>query len=72
MKPRYRLLLQRLLLSLLLAAVVSAGVASAQPPTPLDALNIALWPEYDRPEVLIIMPDHVCVRLPRLWCGTAC
>ncbi|GAB4538584.1 MAG: hypothetical protein Kow0063_26560 [Anaerolineae bacterium] len=40
-------------------ALCPAGVASAQSPTPLDALNIALWPEYDRPEVLVIYRGQV-------------
>lgn len=47
-----------LLLWLLLATPL-AGVAGAQPPTPLDSLSIALWPEYDQPETLVIFRGRV-------------
>lgn len=63
MKSRTRLLLQRLLLSLLLALLL-ASAASAQSPTPLDVLNLALWPEYDRPEVLVIYHGQVAENVP--------
>ena len=54
-----------LLLSLFLTSLL-AGVALAQSPTPLDILSIALWPEYDEPEVLIIYRGQVAdgVTLP--------
>ena len=52
-----------LFLSLLLIPLLT-GVASAQSPTPLEALNIALWPEYDRPEVLVIVRGLVGEDVP--------
>ena len=54
-----------LLLSLCFSpALVSVGLAQA--PTPLEDLNIALWPEYDRPEVLVIYQGRLAedVSLP--------
>jgi hypothetical protein len=47
-----------LLLSLLLASLL-AGPGLAQSPTPLADLDIALWPEYDRPEVLVIFRGRI-------------
>jgi hypothetical protein len=49
---------RRLVLGLWLAWLV-AGVARAQAPTPLATMSIALWPEYDRPEVLVIFHGSV-------------
>jgi hypothetical protein len=58
-------LIRYLLLSLLLISILT-GTALAQSPAPLGLLNIALWPEYDRPEVLIIYRGQVAedVSLP--------
>jgi hypothetical protein len=52
-----------LLLSLLLTPLL-AGVSVAQSSAPLAALNIALWPEYDRPEVLVIYRGQVAEDVP--------
>jgi len=52
------------LLSLLLISLLT-GTALAQSPAPLELLNIALWPEYDRPEeVLIIYRGQVAEDVP--------
>jgi hypothetical protein len=58
-------LIYRLLLSLVLAALL-AGPALAQSPTPLSDLTIRLWPEYDRPQLLVIFRGTVAesVALP--------
>ena len=48
----------RLLLSLALAALL-AGPVLAQSPTPLSDLTIRLWPEYDRPQLLVIFHGTV-------------
>jgi len=58
-------LIYRLLLSLVLAALL-AGPALAQSPTPLSDLTIRLWPEYDRPQLLVIFHGTVAegVALP--------
>jgi hypothetical protein len=52
-----------LLLSLVSTAPV-AGVALAQSPAPLEVLDIALWPEYDRPEVLVIYRGTIAANVP--------
>lgn len=54
-----------LLLSLLLTSLLG-GVGLAQSPTRLASLDIALWPEYDRPEVLVIFRGQIAdaVTLP--------
>lgn len=52
-----------LFLSLFLAPML-AGLALAQPPTPLEALTIALWPEFDHPEVLVIYQGQVADEVP--------
>ncbi len=54
-----------LLLSLALAALL-AGPVLAQSPTPLSDLTIRLWPEYDRPQLLVIFHGTVAegVTLP--------
>jgi hypothetical protein len=48
----------RLLLSLVLALLL-AGPAWAQSPTPLSDLTVRLWPEYDRPQLLVIFRGTV-------------
>jgi len=48
----------------LFLATVLAAVALAQPPTPLEELTIALWPEFDRPEVLVIYQGRVADDVP--------
>ena len=39
-------------------------LAAAQSPAPLASLEIALWPEYDRPEVLVIYRAQVAPEAP--------
>ena len=56
-KSRWRL--SRCLLFSLLLASLLAGPGLAQSPTPLANLDIALWPEYDRPEVLVIFRGRI-------------
>jgi hypothetical protein len=58
-------LVHRLLLSLVLALLL-AGPVLAQSPTPLSDLTIRLWPEYDRPQLLVIYHGTVAdgVALP--------
>ncbi len=51
-------LIYRLLLSLGLALLL-AGPTWAQSPTPLSNLTIRLWPEYDRPQLLVIFEGTV-------------
>jgi hypothetical protein len=51
-------LVYRLLLSLVLALLL-AGPALAQSPTPLSDLTVRLWPEYDRPQLLVIFRGTV-------------
>ena len=46
-------LIYRSLLSLVLASLL-AGPVLAQSPPPLSDLTIRLWPEYDRPQLLVI------------------
>jgi hypothetical protein len=63
-----------LLLSFILVLLI-AGPGLAQAPAPLASLDIALWPEYDRPEVLVIyratiaddvsLPTPVSFNLPK-------
>ncbi len=50
-------------LSLLLISLLT-GTALAQSPAPLEILNIALWPEYDRPEVLVIYRGQIAEDVP--------
>ena len=52
-----------LLLSLFLTSLLT-GTALAQSPVPLEILNIALWPEYDQPEVLIIYRGQIAEDVP--------
>src|SRR5512136_1630617 len=58
-------LIYRPLLSLLLASLL-AGQVLAQSPTSLSELTIRLWPEYDRPQLLVIFRGTVAegVALP--------
>jgi hypothetical protein len=64
MMTKYQLVLVHcLLLSLILVSLLS-GTALAQSPAPLEILNIALWPEYDRPEVLAIYQGQVAQDVP--------
>jgi len=56
-------LIHYLLLSLLLTSHLS-GTALAQAPPSLEILNIALWPEYDRPEVLVIYRGQIAEDVP--------
>ena len=59
MKPKpHSSFFLRLLLSLFFASSL-AGVGLAQSSPTLAGLNIALWPEYDRPEVLVIFRGRV-------------
>ena len=46
--------MKRLILTLVLALVAMAGSIQAQDTPTLSDLEITLWPEYDRPEVLVI------------------
>jgi ribosomal protein L40E len=46
--------MKRIGLSLILCLVVLAGAVAAQGTPTLSSLEIALWPEYDRPEMLVI------------------
>lgn len=61
-KPQL-VLIHYLLLSLFLPSLLS-GTALAQSPAPLEILNIALWPEYDRPEVLVIYRGQIAEDVP--------
>jgi hypothetical protein len=51
-------LIYRPLLLLVLASLL-AGPVLAQSPTPLSDLTIRLWPEYDRPQLLVIFEGTV-------------
>lgn len=64
MRIKTRLVLVHSLLLLLFLAPPLAGVGFTQSPAPLEALNIALWPEYDRPEVLVIFSGKVAEDVP--------
>jgi hypothetical protein len=44
----------QLLLVLVLGLILLSGSAEAQPPPELSTLDISLWPEFDRPDVLVI------------------
>lgn len=66
--------MKRFVLTLAITLTVLAGFAQAQEPPSLSTLEIALWPEYDRPEVLVIyrglfeegtsLPVPVEIRIP--------
>jgi hypothetical protein len=47
--------MKRLLLTLALALAILAGSAQAQDTPVLSTMEISLWPEYDRPDVLVIL-----------------
>jgi hypothetical protein len=66
MKIKAKTVLTRPLLLTLLLMFLLVGPGLAQSPTPLADLSIALWPEYDRPEVLVIFRGRVAddVSLP--------
>lgn len=64
MITKSQLVLIRYLLLSLLSISLLTGTVLAQSPTPLGLLNIALWPEYDRPEVLIIYRGQVADNVP--------
>jgi hypothetical protein len=46
--------MKRFLLTLAILLTVPTGVVQAQEPPSLSTLEISLWPEFDRPEVLVI------------------
>ncbi len=46
--------MKRFLISLLFLSTLVAGVVRAQSPITLEQLKVSLWPEYDRPGVLVI------------------
>jgi len=46
--------MKRLILTLVLSLTVLAGIAQAQETTSLSTLEVSLWPEYDRPDLLVI------------------
>ena len=52
------------LLLLLFLVWLLMGPALAQSSVPLASLSIALWPEYDRPEVLVIFRGQVAENVP--------
>jgi hypothetical protein len=66
--------MKQLLLTLVLCLVLIAVPAQAQQPPTLSSLEISIWPEYDRPDVLVIyrgqfaeatpLPVQVELRLP--------
>lgn len=66
--------MKRFVLTLAITLTVLAGFVLAQEPPALSTLEIALWPEYDRPEVLVIyrglfeegtpLPVPVEIRVP--------
>lgn len=55
MKLKIRSILIRCLVLSLLLTPLLAGVAQAQSSTPLAELNISLWPEYDRPQQVLVL-----------------
>ncbi len=55
MKSKVRSIFTRCLVLSLLLMPLLAGVAQAQSSTPLVDLNIALWPEYDRPQQVLVL-----------------
>lgn len=46
--------MKRFILTLVISLTVLAGIAQAQETTSLSSLEVSLWPEYDRPDVLVI------------------
>ena len=63
MRKRQASIFRSLFFFLFLAPLL-VSAALAQPPAPLEALSIALWPEYDRPEVLVIYRGRVADDVP--------
>jgi len=55
MKLKVRSIFSRCLVLSLLLTPLLAGVAQAQSSTPLAELNISLWPEYDRPQQVLVL-----------------
>lgn len=74
MKPLFKFFVLVLFFSLLLAAAGGANPARAQDAPSLSALEVDLWPEYDRPSVLVIyrvtlsanasLPVDLTLRIP--------
>jgi hypothetical protein len=64
-----------LVITMLLALLISPSIAGAQGETKLDAINIELWSEYDRPSMLVIyqfvvaqdtaLPAELTLRFPK-------
>lgn len=64
-----------LVITILLAVLISPSVVGAQGETKLDAVNIELWSEYDRPSMLVIyqfavskdtpLPAELTLRFPK-------
>jgi hypothetical protein len=50
----HKVVMKRVLLTLALSLVALTGLVLAQEAPTLESLEVSLWPEYDRPEVLII------------------
>ncbi len=46
--------MKRLILTVIISLAVLAGIAQAQETTSLSTLEVSLWPEYDRSDVLVI------------------
>lgn len=57
--------LRRLTLGALAVVLLGVSVGNAQPPPVLSALGIDLWPEYDRPGVLVIYRATIAPGVPR-------
>ncbi len=64
MRAKPQSVLIRWLFCLLFLTLLLPGVVLAQSSAPLADLNIALWPEYDRPEVLVIFRGRVADNTP--------
>jgi hypothetical protein len=64
MMPKVKSILVRPLLLSLFTISLLTSATMAQSPAPLELLNIALWPEYDRPEVLVIYRGQVAEDVP--------
>ncbi|MEN8172108.1 MAG: zinc ribbon domain-containing protein [Chloroflexota bacterium] len=67
-------MLKRIMLLAILIMLLSFGAAQAQAPAQLSFLEVDLWPEYDRPDVLVIyriqldsgvtLPQDLTFRIP--------
>jgi len=64
MMTKSQLVLIRYMLLSLFLILLLTGTTLAQSSAPLELLNIALWPEYDRPEVLVIYRGQVSEEVP--------